>query len=153
MKRHRTHQIDELAQQHFRAAIPVTWTYNEHRRDYGKDYLVEVGDDDGEQTGLNCFVQLKGQEAVEFTADGSQVKFSLERKHAAYYLDKVKDLPVFLVVVDVNQKKGWFLFLQPVLETNQVWRNRDSVTVHLPVVPSEPTNAASGTSTLASTSA
>jgi hypothetical protein len=35
MKRSRTHQIDELAQQYFRATIPVTWSYNEHNRDYG----------------------------------------------------------------------------------------------------------------------
>lgn len=132
MKRHRTHQIDELAQQVFRAAIPTTWTYNEQHNDYGKDYLVEVGDEDGEQTGLNFFVQLKGQEEVEFTGDISSAKFSLEAKHAAYYVDKIKDLPVFLVVVDVNAKKGWYHFLQPGLERDQSWRKQDSVTIYLP---------------------
>src|SRR4051812_30768879 len=106
MKKPRTHQIDVLAQQFLMGATPPTWTYNEQANDYGKDYLGEIGDDDddGEQTGLNFFVQLKGKEKAEFTADGSHVKFSLEKKHAAYYLDKVKDLPVFLVVVDVNAK-------------------------------------------------
>jgi hypothetical protein len=132
MKRHRTHQIDELAQQYFRATIPVTWSYNEQVHDYGKDYLVEPGEEDGEQTGLNFFVQLKGQEAVEFTRDGKQVKFQLETMHAAYYVDKVKDLPVFLVVVDVNRKKGWYHFLQPDLETDRSWRKQKSVTIRLP---------------------
>ncbi len=133
MKRHRTHQIDELAQQFFRAAIPPTWSYNEQHNDYGKDYLVEPGDDDGEQTGLNFFVQLKGQEEVEFTGDKSSAKFSLETKHAAYYVDKIKDLPVFLVVVNVNAKKGWYHFLQPGLERDQSWRKQDSVTIYLPI--------------------
>ena len=132
MKRHRTHQIDELAQQFFRAAIPPTWSYNEQQNDYGKDYLVEPGDDDGEQTGLNFFVQLKGQEQVEFTGDGSHAKFSLETKHAAYYVDKIKDLPVFIVVVDVNAKKGWYHFIQPSLELDQSWRKQESVTIYLP---------------------
>jgi len=122
MKRHRTHQIDELAKRFFQAATPVTWCYNEHKTDYGKDYLVEPGDDDEELTGLNFFVQLKGQEKVKLTADGSRVKFVLETMHAAYYLDKIKDLPVFLVVVDVNKKKGWFQFLQPALNADQSWR-------------------------------
>ena len=112
MKKPRSHQIDELAQRFFRNALPTAWTYNEQHRDYGKDYLVEIGDDDDEQTGLSFLVQLKGQEKVKSTADGSNVKFSLKNKHAAYYLDKIRDLPVFLVVVDVNSRKGWYGFVQ-----------------------------------------
>jgi len=132
MQRHRTHQIDELAQQFFRAAIPVTWSYNEQTHDYGKDYLVEPGDAQGEQTGLNFFVQLKGQEQVEFNTDRSLAKFTLKAMHAIYYADKVRDLPVFLVLVDVNERRAWFHFLQPALEADQAWRKQDSVTVYLP---------------------
>lgn len=132
MNKHRTHQIDDLARRVFADALSPTWTHNEHNHDYGKDYLVEIGDDDGEQTGLNFFVQLKGQEEVEFTTDGSRVKFALETMHAAYYADKVKDLPVFLVVVDVNKKKGWFQFLQPGLAKDRSWRKQKTVTVYLP---------------------
>ena len=130
MKRHRTHQIEELSRHFFLTAIPPTWSYNEQENDYGKDYLVEPGESDGEQTGLNFFVQLKGQEAVEYTPDKKSVKFKLETMHAAYYVDKVKDLPVFLIVVDVNAKKGWYHFLQPGLEIDQGWRNQDTVTVY-----------------------
>jgi hypothetical protein len=132
MKRPLAHQIDHLAQCFFGDKIPPTWSYNEQHHDYGKDYLVELGDEDGEQTGLNFFVQLKGQEAVQFTGDGGKVKFPLEAMHAAYYADKIKDLPVFLVVVDVTKKRGWFHFLQPDLETDRSWRKQKSVTIHLP---------------------
>ena len=51
------------------------------------------------QTGMTFFVQLKGQEKADLTADGKMVKFSLETKHAAYYADKVTTLPVFLVLL------------------------------------------------------
>ncbi len=132
MKRHRNHQIDELAQRFLRDTLPPTWVPNEQHRDYGKDYLVEIGDDNGELTGSSFYLQLKGQETATVSADGSHVKFALESKYATYYSDKIKDLPVFLVVVDVTKKKGWWLFLQPVLEADQTWRKKGSITVSLP---------------------
>jgi hypothetical protein len=132
MKRHRTHQIDELAQRVLRDALPPTWVPNEQHNDYAKDYLVEIGEDNGDLTGASFYVQLKGQEKAEAGADGGRVKYPLETNHAAYYLDKVKDLPVFLVVVDVSRRKGWWLFLQPTLEADQAWRKQGSVTVYLP---------------------
>ena len=134
MNKHPNHQIDDRAQLIFHEACPPSWVRNEHSRDYAKDFLVEIGESNGDQTGLNFFVQLKGQKTVEFIADGTQVKFSLEMKHAEYYADKIKDLPVFLVVVDVSKKKGWYHFVQPDLQTDLSWRkNKKHVTVYLPV--------------------
>lgn len=132
MKRHRNHQIDELAQRVLRDALPPTWVLNEQHNDYGKDYLVEIGEDDGQLTGSGFYLQLKGQEEATFSADGTLVKFSLDSKYAKHYLDDIKDLPVFLVVVDVGQQKGWWVFLQPVLDADEAWRNQDSITIRLP---------------------
>ena len=107
---------------------------NEHTRDYGKDYLVEIGEDgNGQLTGTNFFVQLKGQRRVKRTADKIAVLFSLESKHARYYSEKVKDLPVFLVVVDIGTEKGWWLFLQQSLQAHQKWKTQKSFTVKIPV--------------------
>ncbi len=131
MKRHRSHQIDQLAQQILHDALPSTWVINEQFKDYAKDYLVEIGEDNGTLTGSSFYIQLKGQEHADFSADGLLVSFSLLSKYAKYYLDQITDLPVFLVVVDVNKKIGWWLFLQPVLEENQKWRKQDSVTIRL----------------------
>src|SRR6266478_4540879 len=127
MIRHLTHQIDDRAQVICRDILPMTWAMNEQKKDYGKDYIVEIGEDNGDLTGSSFFVQLKGQEKADIKADNSVVKFRLESKYASYYCDKIKDLPVFLVVVDVTQKKGWWLFLQPVLEADQSWRKQDSM--------------------------
>jgi len=131
MQKHPTHQIDDLAQRVLRDALPPTWVLNDQHNDYGKDYLIEIGEDNGDLTGSSFYVQLKGQKKVRISADGTLVKFSLKSKHARYYLDKIKDLPVFLVVVDVNQKKGWWLFLQPMLELDQTWRKKGSISLSL----------------------
>ena len=106
MNKHRTHQIDDLAQRVFHNALPPTWVSNEHTNDYGKDFHVEIGDHNGDLTGNSFYVQLKGQERVVSTSDGHSVKYSLETKYAIYYLDQIKDLPVFLVMVDVEKKQG-----------------------------------------------
>jgi hypothetical protein len=44
MNRHRTHQIDELAQRALRDALPTTWVPNKQENDYAKDYLIEIGE-------------------------------------------------------------------------------------------------------------
>jgi hypothetical protein len=132
MQRPRSHQIDEKAQRIFRSALPETWVLNEPQRDYAKDYLVEIGESDGRLTGSSFYVQLKGKERVTFSPDKRSALFPLNTKHAAYYLDRIKDLPVFLVLIDVTRGKGWFEFLQPRLDADQQWRKRTTVTVRLP---------------------
>src|SRR5258707_530073 len=115
MQKHPAHQTDDLAQRILRDALPPSWVVNEQGKDYGKDYLVEIGEDNGDLTGSSFYVQLKGHEHAELSADGTLVKQSLESKHASYYFDKVKDLPVFLVVVDVAKKKAWCINIPYVL--------------------------------------
>lgn len=133
MKKHLTHQIDESAQQVFLSALPKSWVANEQFRDYGKDYVVEIGDDDGELTGSSFYVQLKGQTSAQFDKAQRQFSFALETKYAEYFLDKIKDLPVFLVVADTTARRAWWLFIQPVLAVSSDWRSQKTRTVHLPI--------------------
>jgi hypothetical protein len=93
---HRTHQTDRHAQRLLADFLPDTWVPNKHDDDYAKDYLVEIGDDNGELTGEAFYVQLKGQEKARYSSDRLCVKYSLESKYASYYSEKIKDLPVFL---------------------------------------------------------
>lgn len=133
MKRPKTHQIDEQAMRVFRDALPTPWVPTPQTPDYGKDYLVEIATGD-DLSGLIFFVQLKGEEKVKLSKDGKHVTFYLKTKHAKYYLDKVT-VPVFLVVVDVTKKVGYWLFTQEYLRdklTGQVWRRKASVAIHLP---------------------
>jgi len=133
MKRPMTHQIDERAQRVFKDALPPAWVVNEQPNDYGKDYLVEISEDDGTLTGDSFFVQLKGQNSATIKHDEKTVTYVLETKYSTYYLDKVRDIPVFLFVVDVSQKDGWWLFHQESLKSDPTWRDFKSRTLRLPL--------------------
>jgi len=84
--------------------------------------------------GLNFFVQLKGTESLEIQGNGTFVSHMLERKHTHYYVDQVRQ-PVFLVVVDVNNKAGYWVFVQEYLLdglNGKKWRGKKSVAIRLP---------------------
>jgi hypothetical protein len=132
VKRPLPHQTDELARRIFRSALPPAWVVNSHTIDYGKDYHVEIAEPGGDLTGIGFYVQLKGQGKSRLSAAGDRVTFSLESKYARYYHDRVKDLPVFLVVADVQTERAWWLFLQPALQKDQTWRTQKSITVSIP---------------------
>ena len=133
MKRPRTHEIDKEAMVVLESFLPSSWVVNPQHPDYGKDYLVEVVEDQ-ELTGFNFFAQLKGEESVQLIEGGSFVSFPLQKKHAIYYTDKLKQ-PIFLVLVDVSRKVGYWLFLQKHLLDDwphQKWRFQKTVSVQLP---------------------
>ena len=52
MKRPRTHEIDKEAMVVLESFLPSSWVVNPQHPDYGKDYLVEVVEDQ-ELTGFN----------------------------------------------------------------------------------------------------
>ncbi|RIK80608.1 MAG: hypothetical protein DCC68_10705 [Planctomycetota bacterium] len=133
MKRSQTHQIDETARQVFESALPTTWVCNSVQRDYGKDYVVEIGDADGALSGDSFYVQLKGSTRLKASRDGSHLAYPLKTKHAIYYLDKLKDLPIFLVLVDTKSRCAWWLFIQEALRHDQTWRSRKTVTLYVPL--------------------
>lgn len=133
MNKHRTHQIDEAAQAVLKSAIPPSWVLNDQGKDYAKDYLVEIGEDNNDLSGDSFYIQLKGQEKATFIDSGKHVSFSLKSRYAKYYLDKITDLPVYLVVVDIGTKHGWWLFMQPYLENDQRWRDKNSHSINIPV--------------------
>jgi hypothetical protein len=133
MKRPRTHEIDEEAMRILKSFLPAAWISNEQHPDYGKDFLVEIVEDQ-DLTGLSFFIQLKGQESIKPISDGVYVTFPLKKKHAIYYADKLKQ-PIFLALVDVSRRAGYWLFLQKHLLDDwpkQNWRFQKTVTVQLP---------------------
>jgi hypothetical protein len=131
MKRPKTHETDSAAQRIFESALPREWVPRKENPDYGLDYTVEVFDQQ-EQTGLRFGVQLKGTARLE--KGQRHVSYPISTQHLVEYLDKER-LPVFLVVVDVGSKQGYWVFLQEHALTHlrrKDWRRRKSVTVHLP---------------------
>lgn len=133
MKRPRSHEIDELAMRSFQCALPPSWVVNKQPLDYAKDYVVEIVET-GNLTGTTFLVQLKGQESLSVSKDRKHATFWLKRKYAVYYADKVRQ-PVFLVLVDVNQKVGYWLFVEAYLLDDlqgKKWRKKDTVAIRVP---------------------
>ena len=130
-KRPKTHQIAEKAEGIFKRTLPESWIPRGQSPDYGIDYVVEIVE--GESlTGLKFAVQLKGKKNLRKV--GSNVCFSMGTEHLAYYVDKERQ-PIFLVLIDVSNEVGYWMFLQRhMLYDLDVgnWRQKKTVTIRIP---------------------
>lgn len=127
-------EIDQLAQGIFESGLPPGWLRRKDQPDRHVDYRIELGDG-GRPEGLIFAVQLKGTVSAKISKRG-WVSFSeLETEHLSYYVDRSRQ-PVFLVVVDVSMKLGWWIFLQRYAAdrlASGVWRKQKTVTIRLPM--------------------
>ena len=131
MKKPLSHVIDEQAVEIFKAALPKdAWTVYDIRPDYGIDHKVELVEGE-DHTGQTFWVQVKGQKKVRRLSNGT-VTFKLETKDLDYYT-RLNE-PVFLVVVDVTKRVGYWVFTQQYERTlrNVGWRLQVYVQIHLP---------------------
>jgi hypothetical protein len=132
MKKPRAHVIDEQAIELFKGSLPKEdWQIYDIKPDYGKDNLVELIEK-GSQTGKVFCVQLKGTGSVDRLNNGA-ISFPLETKHLNYWMHV--DIPVFLVLVDVGQNTGYWLFIQRYVRTEldaTNWRANAKIRVRLP---------------------
>ncbi len=130
-KRPKAHQIAEKAEGIFKRTLPESWIIRGQSPDYGIDYVIEIVE--GESlTGLKFAVQLKGKKNLRKV--GSNVCFSMETEHLAYYVDKERQ-PTFLVLIDVSNEVGYWIFLQKYMlyDLNvDDWRMKKTVTIRIP---------------------
>lgn len=133
-KRPQQHQTDDEAKAIFQAAIAPLGTQNSHPSDYGNDYSVELFGKDKQSTGDQAIVQLKGSRSPKYRKGFISQVLSLD--HARYYLKK-EQLPVFLVVVDVVKKVGYWCFLQEFLLADNVrkrlLKKKGDITIRVPL--------------------
>ena len=132
MTRPKQHEIDERAKRVFPTLLPPSWVIREQNPDYRIDYQIELFED-SEPCGLFFNVQLKGAISPRLLTGGARA-FSLKTRHLSYYFDKVP-LPVFLVLVDVEKKSAWWVFLQKhvrLVLKDDSWRKRKSVSIRIP---------------------
>lgn len=125
-------EINEAAKNLFNNSMPLAWLKREQNPDVHVDYSVELREK-SEPTGKIFYVQLKGCENPKYTAD--YLKYSLKSKHLSYYQDRLK-IPVFLMVFDIKNKKGYWVFLQKYLNVNAAnkkWEKKGSLTIKIPL--------------------
>jgi hypothetical protein len=127
----RSFETAEAAKSIFRDALPLNWLKREENPDFYVDYFVEV-DKAREPSGLKFGVQLKGTRSLKLRQNYAQ--YRLKTKHLKYYIDNSRQ-PIFIVVVDVTTRMGYWVFIQKYIKTildSAEWRHKRSVTIELP---------------------
>jgi hypothetical protein len=88
LERGTTHDIDEAAQRIFVPAIPLHWIPNELKKDYGKDYHIEITERDSRKiTGKIIYVQLKGADGADYRMEGRVVAHEMVLVHGSKWSD------------------------------------------------------------------
>jgi hypothetical protein len=133
VKRPTQHVTQNISFQIFSQVIPSNWIIRDIVPDYGLDKSVEIVEK-GIVTGKEFLVQVKGTANIKFL--NNRVSYRLKVANLKYYLQK--DIPVILVVVDINQKKCYWLFLQQymfdALDNNKpIETNKVTTTVSIPI--------------------
>jgi len=125
----RSRVIDQKAQKIFVNKIPDTWLIREQHPDIYVDYFIEIGKETKLPSGILCGIQLKGTESPKYAKDTIKLQFAT--KPLIYYRDNFR-LPLFIMHVDVNLEKCYFLFIQKWLIENQTddrWRSQKKITL------------------------
>jgi hypothetical protein len=110
----RQREIQTEAEKIFESQIPNNWIIRKRNPDIFIDYSIEIGEN-GEPTGNIFYVQLKGISTLNLNY--KEVKHQLETKHLKYFRDDL-DVPAFLIVIDINRKEGYWIFLQKYIKNN-----------------------------------
>ena len=104
-KRPENHVLDSKAKKFLEGLIPDEWIYNIPSNDYGLDYQVEICLD-GQVTGLNFSIQLKGHQK---SSDTNFAKAVLKHSTISYY--KVRLEPIMIVVYEDDTKQAYWSWL------------------------------------------
>ena len=106
--------IQTKSEKIFESMIPHNWIIRKRNPDIFIDYSIEIGEH-GEPTGNIFYVQLKG--ISNLTPTHKEIKYQLKSKHLKYFRDDLK-APAFLIIIDINQKEGYWIFLQKYIIDN-----------------------------------
>lgn len=131
MMRPKAHVIDKDAQLIMEGLLSREWNVQSLNPDYTLDYRVEIFEG-GDPTGKRVHVQLKGSR--NHRVKRGSISFRMDVKHVKYYIDKHRE-PVFLVLVDVTNRRGWWLFMQGYASMAldyPDWREQKTIAVHVP---------------------
>jgi len=127
-----TREIDKKAQDIFNDTLPPGWLIRKQDPDIHIDYFVEIAEKP-RPSGVVFGVQLKGTNSPRYT--GSLIKVSFKTKHLSYYLDKVKQ-PVFIIVVDIRKRQGFWVFAQEWAKNklkDRNWKGQKKIDIKIPL--------------------
>ena len=103
--------VENKAIELLNSLLPESWLWRRQAPDYFVDYNIEVVEA-GELTGVQFGLQVKGGQSLKIRK--GEIRFRMDRKPLLYYRDDAR-VPVFLGLVDVKQRKAYWLFAQQYL--------------------------------------
>lgn len=106
--------VEQKAIELLKSLLPDSWLWRPQSPDFFVDYNVEVVEA-GELTGLQFALQVKGSQSVKLRK--GSIRFRMDRKPLLYYRDNAR-VPVFVALVDVAQRKAYWLSAQQYLRQN-----------------------------------
>lgn len=122
-------EIDQRAIKVFLDWVPDNWLPRKQDPDFFVDYLVEIVAQ-GEPMGLHFAAQVKGFEDQPNAQ--KSLSYSFKTKHLKYYLNRSQH-PVFLFLINISTREGFWLFAQKHLKEKvapKILDEQQSVTVH-----------------------
>jgi hypothetical protein len=123
------YEIDQRAIKVFLSGLSDIWLPRKQDPDFFVDYLVEIVEN-GEPTGLHFAAQVKGYE--DAANEQKLLSYSFKTKHLKYYLNRSQH-PVFLFLINVTTREGYWLFAQKYLKEKasaKVLDEQASLTIH-----------------------
>jgi hypothetical protein len=102
-----SYKIDNRAMKEFENWLPDDWIHRRLHPDFHIDYLVETVNA-GELSGVYFGVQVKGTTILKKSAPPCH---RIKSKHLRYFLKKCP-FPVFVFLIDVNNRTGNWVFAQ-----------------------------------------
>ncbi|RQZ28385.1 DUF4365 domain-containing protein [Burkholderia sp. Bp9090] len=106
-------EIGRAAGRIFAFHLPPNWIFRsqEDQEDYGVDGEIEIASPEDKATGFIFKAQIKGQLKVAYINQGTRISFDLSVDRLRYYMEQI-ETPIILVVVDVTDKKIFWVSLQ-----------------------------------------
>jgi hypothetical protein len=100
--------IGKVAEGIFEGWLPAEWLIRRQTPDVFLDYVVEIVES-GEPTGVHFAAQIKGIKVGKTSS--IPLTFSAKGKHVRYWVHKCTH-PVFLFLIDVENRVGHWIFVQ-----------------------------------------
>ncbi|MCU0392073.1 MAG: DUF4365 domain-containing protein [Thermoflexibacter sp.] len=125
-KRDRNHIIEEYSERFLKSHIPIEWVINKFHIDYGTDYNCEIASKEGEVTGRNFTIQLKGKEKE---SDDEFIKVTkIKRTTINRWLKRLE--PTLIVVYVIDEKEAYWLWFKE--DTVDLTKSNDSFLINIP---------------------
>jgi hypothetical protein len=108
-------------------------TVDRPAQDYGFDLLVNTFDEEGYPEGGDIRIQLKASDDPRYSTDREFLSFTITIKHYDFWMSQ--PMPVFLVVYDAQEKRGYWAYIQNYFTADVARRPKPhskSATVRIP---------------------